>query len=317
MLALRTFKSLLDWEGEYMIYTKKLLQSYHEQSEEGKKATCLHFSGVGNQDVYNITAPFELAGKEVIAGRIEARESENSTVGLFEQVEDNIWSKITEGIDLPLQDPFYTRIDGQVILGGVEVVFLDHGKANWRTVFYHLLNLSEAKKLFVGPWGMKDLRLKQLPSGEILVLTRPQGEKGGRGKIGATIIKCLADLSIETIEEAPLLTNQFTEDEWGGGNEIHLVNDEVWVLGHIANFDDQGNRHYYAFVFCLDQKNLAMTKAKIIAERRDFENAPSKRPDLEDVVFSGGLQIAEKHVVLYAGISDAGAQKIELENPFR
>ena len=42
-----------------------------------------------------------------------------------------------------------------------------------------------------------------------------------------------------------------------------------------------------------------------------------KRPDLEDVVFSGGLHIYEDHIVLYAGISDAGAQKIKLENPFR
>ena len=33
---------------------------------EVKEAAILRFSGVGDQDVYNITAPFELAGKEVM-----------------------------------------------------------------------------------------------------------------------------------------------------------------------------------------------------------------------------------------------------------
>lgn len=73
---------------------------------------------MGDQDVYNITAPFELAGKEVIAGRIESRDSEVSTVSLFEEVESNRWTLIADSIELSLQDPFYTRIDGQVILGG-------------------------------------------------------------------------------------------------------------------------------------------------------------------------------------------------------
>lgn len=301
-----------------MIYIKQLLQEYrNEKAKVVKEAAILRFSGVGDQDVYNITAPFELAGKEVIAGRIESRDSEVSTVGLFEEVETNRWTLIADSIELSLQDPFYTRIDGQVILGGVEVVFLEDGKANWRTVFYHLTTLSEAKKIFEGPWGMKDLRLKQLSSGEILVLTRPQGTKGGRGKIGATIVHTLSDLTIETVTEAPLLSDQFCESEWGGGNEIHEIDGDIWVLGHIANFDDQGNRHYYAMVFCLERNQFAMTQAKIIAERNDFQQGPMKRPDLEDVVFSGGLHIYEDHIVLYAGISDAGAQKIKLENPFR
>jgi hypothetical protein len=309
---------MLDWKGVSMIYINQLLQEYrNEKSKVVKEATILRFSGVGDQYVYNITAPFELAGKEVMAGRIESRDSEVSTVGLFEEVETNTWSLIADSIELSLQDPFYTRMDGQVILGGVEVVFLADGKANWRTVFYHLTTLSEAKKIFEGPWGMKDLRLKQLASGEILVLTRPQGTKGGRGKIGATIVKNLDDLTIEKIAEAPLLSDQFCESEWGGGNEIHEIDDNIWVLGHIANFDDQGNRHYYAMVFCFERNQFAMTKAKIIAERSNFQQGPTKRPDLEDVVFSGGLQIYEDHVVLYAGISDAGAQKIKLENPFR
>lgn len=300
-----------------MIDSKELLREYRQTPFKKTKATILRFVGVEDQDVYNITAPFELAGQEVIAGRIEARDSEVSSVGLFTQIEENMWSRISDGINLPLQDPFYTRIDGKVILGGVDVVFSEEGQAKWRTVFYQLEGVSEAKQIAVGPWGMKDLRLKQLASGEILVMTRPQGEKGGRGKIGAMIINHLSELTLEKINEAPLIDNQFCEEQWGGANEIYEKDDTLWVLGHIANFDEQGNRHYYAMSFCFDRDKHVMTKAKIIAERSDFLEGPTKRPDLEDVVFSGGLRFINNHAVLYAGISDAGAQKLEIENPFK
>ena len=77
---------------------------------------------MGDQDVYNITAPFELAGKEVIAGRIESRDSEVSTVSLFEEVESNRWTLIADSIELSLQDPFILELTDKSSLG-VEVVF--------------------------------------------------------------------------------------------------------------------------------------------------------------------------------------------------
>ncbi|MDZ5001573.1 DUF1861 family protein, partial [Clostridium perfringens] len=39
--------------------------------------------------------------------------------------------------------------------------------------------------------------------------------------------------------------------------------------------------------------------------------------DLEDVVFSGGLIIEGNKARLYSGISDAEAQFIEIDNPFK
>ena len=82
-------------------------------------------------------------------------------------------------------------------------------------------------------------------------------------------------------------------------------------------FDEENNRHYYAMAFELDLTNFAMKNAKIIAERKDFAAGPAKRPDLVDVVFSGGIVMKDQKAVIYAGISDAGAQKLEIENPFR
>lgn len=45
----------------------------------------LEFTGVGDKDVYNITAPFTSAGQVVIAGRVEARDSEHSTIVFFSE----------------------------------------------------------------------------------------------------------------------------------------------------------------------------------------------------------------------------------------
>ncbi|MGM0138153.1 hypothetical protein IGI65_000567 [Enterococcus sp. DIV0755b] len=299
-----------------MIYAEELLKK-HREKQIPSKASVLTFKGVGEKDVYNITAPFVLEGQTVLAGRVESRDDEHSEIVLFTESEENIWMPIKDSIRLPLQDPFFTKIDGYIILGGVEVNFLPSGYAKWRTVFYRLESIQNVVQIFAGPWGMKDLRLKQLNNGKILVLTRPQGTKGGRGKIGTFVIDNLTDLSVERIESAPLLENQFTEIQWGGANEIHQIEDTIWVLGHIANFDADNNRHYYAMSFELDLENLAMKNAKIIAERKDFAAGPAKRADLVDVVFSGGIVLKDQKADIYAGISDAGAQKLEIENPFR
>src|SRR5690606_41956515 len=53
-----------------------------------------------------------------------------------------------------------------------------------------------------------------------------------RGKIGFTKVNRLEDISVEVINDAPLL-DQFLDEEWGGANEIHLLsNGLLGVLGH-------------------------------------------------------------------------------------
>ncbi|OTN75484.1 hypothetical protein A5886_000554 [Enterococcus sp. 8G7_MSG3316] len=298
-----------------MIQINELLEKHriHSNRFTPKKLT---FIGVGDKDVYNITASFTFNDHELLAGRIESRHDEQSVIGFFEEEKENIWVMVPDAICLPLQDPFVTFIDNQLIIGGVEVHF-EESKAHWRTVFYRLITISEVEKVFTGPWGMKDLRIKQLNNGQILVLTRPQGDKGGRGKMGACIVDHLGQLTIKAIDHAPLLENQFSDEEWGGANEIHCIDDKVFVLGHAAKFDDFGNRHYYALTFELKVPSFEIRSPKIIAERKDFAEGPAKREDLYDVVFSGGIEIKDDEAMLFAGISDAGAQKIKIENPFR
>jgi hypothetical protein len=298
----------------------ELLNAYMENSAQVTQPVKLTFTGVGERDVYNISAPFEDEGERVIAGRVESRDSEHSNIVFFVE-KDGVWTPREEGMpELTLQDPFYTRVGDEIVLGGVQVYpHPEHpGALAWRTVFYKGSSLRSLNEFFSGPNGMKDLRLAELQDGSIAVFTRPQGEKGGRGKIGFTRVATLADLTVEMVEEAPLLENQFIDAEWGGANEPHLLaNGLIGILGHIAWFDDSENRHYYPMVFALNPMTGEYSDIELIAVRDKFLPGAAKRKDLVDVVFSGGL-IRKKDGTadLYAGISDAEAHRITIPDPF-
>lgn len=281
----------------------------------------LVFSGVGGRDVYNITAPFLHDGEEVILGRVEERDSEFSQVFFFTSGEDGVWVPRAHTHTYNLQDPCVTRIKGELVVGGVEVITagdIPQKIVSWVTQFYRGYRIDSLHHFASGPELMKDIRLIELQDGRLGVLTRPQGERGGRGQIGFTIIDSLDELNEQTFLEAEILQNQFVREEWGGANEAHLLsNGHVGVLGHIACFDRLEKKHYYSMVFSLNPDTLETTPVKIIAARSDFPIGPGKRPDLQDVIFSGGLvRGAEGRAVLSVGVSDAEAYRIEIPDPF-
>jgi hypothetical protein len=299
--------------------TCEVLLKEFEHGPQPFRPEKLVFTGVGERDVYNISAPFEDEGEFVIAGRVEPRDSEHSEVRFFVN-RGKVWVPKEGAPVFSLQDPFVSRIRGELVFGGVQTFQNPsvEGALGWRTVFYRGKNIASLEEFAKGPDGMKDIRLIELKDGSIGVFTRPQGEKGGRGKIGFTRIPSLDELNVKTIEEAPLLDNQFVDGEWGGVNELHLLsNGLIGVLGHIACFDQDGKRHYYPMVFVLDPDTMEISNIELIATRSHFLKGPAKRPDLADVVFSGGLIRKEDGTAdLYAGISDAEAQKITIVDPF-
>jgi hypothetical protein len=297
----------------------ELLKEYEENNAIAMQPVKLAFTGVGNRDVYNITAPFEDEGEYVIAGRVESRDSEQSQIMFFVE-KDGVWTPREGMPELSLQDPFYTRIGGNIVLGGVQV--FPHpeisGKLSWRTIFYKGNCIRNLDAFFEGPYGMKDLRLCELRDGSIAMFTRPQGEKGGRGKIGFARLASLEELTLQKVEEAPLLEGQFIDDEWGGANEPHLLaNGLIGILGHIACFDESGGRHYYPMVFAVNPVTGEYSDIELIAVRNKFLPGAAKREDLVDVVFSGGLiRNQDGTADLYAGISDAEAHRITIRDPF-
>lgn len=295
-----------------------LLKAYGKAISVGP-AEKIIFEGVGASDVYNISAPFLDQGQPVIAGRVEQRQSERSTTVFFTE-QHGCWRPREQTLTLPLQDPFFSFIAGELVIGGVEVLFDHSGErvVSWRTQFYRGSCINELRHFANGPEHMKDIRLLELPGGKILVLTRPLGLPDARAAIGYTCIDSLDDLNAAVIDAAALFRDQFLPDEWGGANEAHvLANGLVGVLGHIAYMQAGDIRHYYAMSFVLNPVTGEKTPLKIIATRGDFLPGPAKRPDLEDVIFSGGLvRLEDGTAWLYAGVSDADAQRLRIADPF-
>lgn len=302
----RTAKSCLELLGEY-----------RKNKRPGGVERIL-FDGVDGRDVYNITAPFEDDGQTVIAGRVEARNSELSQV-LFFSRRGEIWSPLPGIRSLDLQDPFFTRIQGSLIFGGTHVFADAKGRiTSWRTDFYRGNSIAELQYFAHGPVGMKDIRLVGLADGRIGVFSRPLNLPDAQAKIGFTVIDSLEELTEEVIAQAELFDNQFLPAEWGGVNEPRLLsNGHIGILGHIAYRDAANNRHYYAMAFSLDPQSRELSAIRLIAERSDFPEGPCKYPDIADCVFSGGI-VREKdgNAILYAGLGDVQAQRIRIPDPF-
>jgi len=299
-----------------------MLEDYRScrRAEGAPSSRKLTFGQVGGRDVYNISAPFEDEGKLLLAGRVEGRETEFSEVLIF-RLNGEVWEPDSRFAPLPLQDPFHTRIDGELILGGVSLIRDKDDPeriASWVTTFFRGESPAALKPFLTGPDHMKDVRLVELPGGGVGVLSRPQGEKGGRGKIGFTRAASLEAVTSAAIAEAPLFEGMFPEEEWGGANEAHaLKNGLIGVLGHAAWFDGEGNRHYYPMTFAFDPATRERTPMKIFAERADLPEGPAKRPDLTDILFSGGLiRCSDGNADLYVGMSDTEAGVIRLPDPF-
>lgn len=299
-----------------MVKIERLLTEFDHSTV--KKTHQLKFHGVDGFDVYNITAPFESDGKIYIAGRVEKRNSELSEVVFFEE-KDEVNYVADETISrLSLQDPYVAKVNDELIIGGTEVFeHPDKEGALWyKAVKYRGKSLKNLTRFFEGPHGMKDIRIVQLHNEKILVFTRPQGEIGGRGQIGTIIVDKIEEICDVDLEKAPLL-DIFIPEEWGGANEAHLLDSgKIGVLSHIAKFDEEENRHYYASSFTYNSESREVEDFKIITTRDNLTEGESKRPDLQDVVFSGGIKIDGEKARLYVGAGDCEAHYVEIDNPF-
>ncbi len=305
------------------ISSRQLLSDFRAQEPAPHRGELIHFDGVGARDVYNITAPFSIDGETLIAGRVEARNTESAETMFFAVGADGVWRPRPGAPTFPrLQDPCITFIGGEFVIGGVEfpVALLGRDAPGWRMNFYRGTNLETLRPFLQGPDHMKDIRLVELADGRIGVCSRPQGERGGRGQIGFATVDNLDQLTAAAIDAAPLLEGQFLSEEWGGANELHLLTDgRIGVLGHIAWMQGSGSgeeKHYYPMVFTLDIETRECSPLKVIATRDDFPTAAPKRPGLLDIIFSGGLLRDGDDTWLYAGLSDCAAGRVYIANPF-
>jgi len=272
-------------------------------------------------DVYNGTPPFEIdvdgKKRKIMVMRVEPRGNEfDSKVYFFEQLnelDEFTWNKIDDAPVFNMQDPFVTTMGGEIIIGGVEVspILLDDNEdATYRTIFYKGKSLDTLEKFAVGPEKMKDIRITELENGHIGVFTRPQDGIYGPGQIAYIELDGLVDLNPGNISKAKVIENQFISTEWGGANQLHLREDgKIGVIGHIACFDEEFNKIYYAVSFIFDPKTQIASPLKIIATRDNFPEGESKKPNLKKVIFPGGIH----KNFLYAGLGDAGSGRIPID----
>lgn len=293
----------------------QLHQDYHEHKHAYPSEKII-FKGQGQKDVYNISSPFEWQGKTYILGRIESRDSELSDTGFFEQQPDGTY-QLTNVILPMLQDPFFTFIDDELLIGGTQI-FLNEKKEidAWHTTVYLASDFSNIRRFMIAPTKMKDVRLFQ--QDKIYIFTRPQGKKAKLGRIGMETVSEMEDLYRVFLGDAPIFLDQFDDDSWGGVNQVVALKDgRLGILGHIASMSEGDVRHYYAMTFALDPVTKNHTPMKIIAERSDFPEGESKRPDLVDVIFPGGIERRpDGKAILYTGLSDAEAYQLLIDDPF-
>ncbi|MCL2378395.1 MAG: DUF1861 family protein [Defluviitaleaceae bacterium] len=288
-------------------------------------AVILKFESPNGEDVYNPSVPFESDGREVIAGRVQKRDCPRS-VTMFFSKEGDVYKPVAGAPSFPLEDPFVTIINGEIILGGVDVQW-DGAKAlSWRTVFYKGDSIFTLKEFAKGPHHMKDIRLVALPDGRIAVCSRPQGEKmikqyGCIAKIGFTVLPSLEHFTPEAVENAPYLEGIFLPDEWGGANELHVLADgKIGIIGHISHKETQEGvdfLHYYSMAFTVDPDTLETSEIKVICSRGCFPGSESREPRLYDVTFTAGLiRNGDKTASLYTGLSDCQIGLAKIVDPF-
>jgi hypothetical protein len=289
--------------------------------EKGHK---LVFETNGEYDVYNTSTPFFIDGREVIAGRTELRSNEVSRTVFYEKKGEK-WVRIEDAPILDLQDPFITWIGGELVLGGVNVLWDGDRVVKYTTDFYRGTSLYNLEYLFSGPLNMKDVRLVELPDKRIAVFSRPQGQRmldkfGCIAKIGFTVANSLDEVNAEVIENAPLLRDHFLPDEWGGCNQLHILkNGLIGAIGHISwgeTVKDIFVIHYYCMVFAIHPDSRMMTPVKVIAARECFPEGPQKNSRAKDVCFTSGLiRLDNGKAMLYSGLSDCEEGCILIDDP--
>lgn len=279
-------------------------------------------------DAYNPSAIFEYRGRDMLAARVEPRAQPllSTTVFYSHDAQRGVWYRDESIPALPLQDPFVTQHDGQWLVGGVRVHTMPGNPQQhdyWETQIFAGESLEELRHLFTGPRGMKDIRPVTLGD-RLGIFTRPQGRKGGRGRIGFTMVSQFSDLTPQLLYDAPLIDGVVAhgQGEWGGINEAHFSPETgfVWALGHLGRFvTDRGleTKDYKGITFVFDPGKNSVSKQQLVVCRDCFpDHVEAKSPVEKNVVFPSSIALNGTTAVLTAGVSDAGAWQIRIANPF-
>jgi len=327
-------------------YRELLIEFSDKNQEDLLKGELLQFNIEDDGlTVYN-PAPVVIDGQTYLWARVEKRKTEtDSVVQSFKAGKNGECDVVVKApIFKRLQDPFYCGVvDDYHIFGGNQADKIEGTTdSEYRTVFYryknlfNLINTDEetGEPFAVGPKKMKGIRLIQRENGRIDVFSRPQGQFGGRGRIGYfeivsldTLGRALAEYDVQKNPET-LIQDLFIDEEWGGANQLfNLPNGKIGVLGHIAGFSheryiaangkEESKKNYYPMTFVFDPETRSASNVQIIATAEQFPPIEVKKSDLESICYSGGLvRLDNGYARLYVGIGDTKAGRILIKDPF-
>jgi hypothetical protein len=307
----------------------KSLRIDFEREKRIFESAKLRFLGVEGFDVYNPSIPFRWHGSQYIFGRVERRnERTRSWVRLFKSETKDIWRLVQDSMIYQLEDPCVSFIHGQLVLEGTHVFLRGRGRPpTYYAYFYKGVELDDLCYFTSGPNFMKDIRLVEMSDGRIGVFSRPRSDElkkrlGVESQIGFVIIDTLDDLDAELIERAPYIEGVFDDGEWGGCNQLYLLDSGlIGIIGHKC-YRELGSHGvdvsvYMNVAFVFDPCARKMKDMRIIGTRNCYPAGPAKGPDLTDCAFSSGIAMRpDGKVDLYSGIGDVEAGRIVIDYPF-
>lgn len=284
----------------------------------------LKFNGVDGYDVYNPSVPFRVGNDEYIFGRVEKRELWASSVTrLFVRTGKDEWSLHGYAQSYPVEDPFVSDINGELVLGGTHVKKYGGVMSGYCCYFYR--GAPHDMLYFTsGPSGMKDIRLLDMKNGKIGVFSRPKRvfDNGEGSQVGFTIINDLNELVPDTVENAPYIKGLFGPGQWGGANNAYLLESgKIGVVGHTAFSQKRADgityQVYCTTAFVIDPLTLELLDNKLIATAASYHDTPAKKPHLADCVFTSGIvRRPDGKCDLYGGVRDAFSGRVVIDYPF-
>jgi hypothetical protein len=299
-----------------------------EETFAPAESALLAFKGAEGFDVYNCSLPFFWNDKRYIFGRVERRdEYARSRVRLFEETGKDEWTAAAHSMIYPLEDPYISRIHGQLVMGGTHVRIKQGKIDTYYAYFYRGTDIHDMYYFTTGPDYMKDIRLVELADRRIGVFSRPRNEKitekyGSDAMVGFTIINSLDDLNADLIAGAPYLEGLFEAGQWGACNQAYLLESgNIGVIGHFAYTDRKDEEDpqlvYFPISFVVNPVTTKVGDLKVIATRKSFPAGPVKLPNMHDVAFTSGIVIREDgKTELYSGLGDCREGRVVIDYPF-
>lgn len=234
------------------------------------------------------------------------------------------------------QDPAISFVKDNWVLTWVEVTLNNPNDPLQDNVHKSVIaigrTLDKLERLVESDEGTKGVRFVELLDGRIGISTRPVLE--GECKVVCfTIANSWKDVTTELLKSAKEVEGLSVDGAWAGPNDMALLaNGDISMPMHLGQYVENGipNNRIYDAAHCVltpepennPGRSAKANYLKIIARAEDFNistsEAPPKRPDLNNILYTSWLRIARKmggDAIWMGGFRDKYVAGIEVPDP--